>query len=89
MDYEFRIKQAELELAHLREMQQIGRERMDSQDRWLEAMQTVIERTAANLDLLTVQTGKLAEKLDNLEGKVDQLVKALLGSRNGGRSGEA
>jgi hypothetical protein len=79
MDYEFRIKQAEIELAHLRELQQLHRGRMDAQEGHLDALQNIVQQTAANLDVLTIQTGKL-------EIKIDQLVDALLRgqARNGG-----
>jgi len=83
MDYEFRIKQAELELAHLRELQQLHRERQDAHESSLNSLQAIVERTAENLDILTVQTGKL-------EAKIDQLVDALLHgrARNGDHGGQ-
>jgi hypothetical protein len=91
MDYEFRIKQAELDLAHLKDLQQLQRLHLDTNDSRLEALETIIERTtanvertSANLDILTVQQGKL-------EAKIDQLVDALLRgqARNGGAGGKA
>lgn len=111
MDYEFRIKQAELELAHFREMQALRGDRLDSHDRSIDAMKQILDgilvtvnRTAANLDVLTVQVGRLETRVDQLavrvdmlavqtgklELKMDQLIDALMHGRlNGGASGKA
>jgi hypothetical protein len=82
MDYEFRIKQAELELSHLQALQALNRDRLDVNDSRLESLDTITRRTTENLDILTVQVGKL-------EAKIDQLVDALLHgkARNGGGTG--
>jgi hypothetical protein len=84
MDYEFRIKQAELELSHLQALQALNRDRLDVNDSRLESLDTITRRTTENLDILTVQLGKL-------EAKIDQLVDALLRgqARNGGAGGKA
>jgi hypothetical protein len=76
MDYEFRIKLAEKELAHLREMHDLHRNRMDANEQGFESLRAIVERTAANLDVLTVQVSRL-------EAKIDTLVDALLRGRNG------
>jgi len=90
MDYEFRIKQAELELDHLRRLQQIYRERHDAHESNLTALQTIVQRTAENLDILTVQTGKLEAKMEQLEAKMEQLIDALLrGQARNGDQGKA
>lgn len=88
MDYEFRIKHAELELAHLREMQALHSTRLDAHDRsieatriWFDRVMETIDRTAANLDLLTIRQMTLEEKIDRL---VDALSHGRL---NGGTSG--
>jgi len=86
MDYEFRIKQAELELAHLRQLQQLHRGRMDAQESSLTSLHTIVERTAVNLDALTIQVGKLTEQHAKLESRIDQLVDALLHGK--GRNGD-
>ncbi len=91
MDYEFRIKQAEIELGHLRELQQLHRGRMDAHESRMDEIQAIVQRTTENLDVLTIQTGKLETKIDQFTAKVDQLVDALLHGqvRNGGQSGKA
>ena len=89
MDYEFRIKHAELELAHLREMQALHGSRLDAHDQWIEAARAwfdrvmeTINRTSANLDLLTIRQMTLEEK-------IDRLIESMLRSRNGGPGGQA
>lgn len=84
MDYEFRIKQAEADLAHLQTLQALSRGRLDAHDSSLESLTTITRQTAVNLDVLTVQVGRL-------EVKIDKLVDALLHNqtRNGGASGKA
>jgi len=84
MDYEFRIRQAEIDLDHLKNLQQLHRGRMDAHESRMDEIQAIVQRTTENLDLLTIQTGKL-------ETKIDQLIDTLLHgqARNGGQSGKA
>ena len=89
MDYEFRIRQAELQLSHLQAMQQFQRDRGDAHEKSIDSLHTLAQRTTENLDVLTVQVGKLETQVGKLEVKIDQLVDALLHGRNGGASGKA
>jgi hypothetical protein len=50
MDYEYRIRLAEKELAHYREMQTILRSHQDAHDRSIEGLKTIQQRTEANLE---------------------------------------
>lgn len=91
MDYEFRIKQAELELQHLRDLKALHGARLDAHDSSIESLETITRRTTENLDVLTVQVGKLETQMNTLGAKIDLLVDALLHGRaqNGGPSGKA
>ncbi len=53
MDYEFRIKLAETELAHLREMHALTRLHLDGHDRSIEEIASRTGRIEANLEKLT------------------------------------
>ena len=70
MDYEFRIKLAEKELAHLRDMQEIQRQRQDTTDARFEAIERLLfesvqlnKQTAENLAVLTAKFDTLIEAL--------------------------
>ena len=72
MDYEFRIKIAEKELAHLREMQTLYRARADAHDASLAALDTLTGRIEANLEQITAAQLVTERKLQNL---IDILVR--------------
>lgn len=80
MDYEFRIKIAEKELAHLKEMQALFRAHQDALDVSIGALSTVTERIEANLERLTAAQLLTEQKLQNL---IDILVRE---HGNGSRS---
>ncbi|MDQ2775052.1 MAG: hypothetical protein M3Y57_09065 [Acidobacteriota bacterium] len=78
MDYEFRIKVAERELAHLIEMKTLQDGRPDANDKRLDAIQHLAETTANTVDNLAVKVDILASKADLLVTKLDSVVEAML-----------
>jgi len=85
VDYEFRIKLLETELAHMREMQQLGRERQDTADGRLDLTKVLIDnlviiatRNNESIGRNTESIAMLTEKIDKLTTNVNNLVGALL-----------
>lgn len=78
MDYEFRITLAEKELAHLREMQDLMRGRMNAHDTSIEALRDLQAHTEAN-----IQANQAA--IAELTRNVNQLVQALLREHTNGK----
>jgi hypothetical protein len=93
MDYEYRIKIAERELAHLREMQALHTAHMDVTDKAIEACGTIMERVESNLEKLTLaqlvteqKLAALAEIRTRTEERLQSLIEVLL--RGEGMRGE-
>jgi hypothetical protein len=80
MDYEFRIKLAEKELAHLKEMQDIMRTHQDVHDASFAAVNTTLDRIEGILEKLSVAQLATEQKLQSL---IDVLLRD---HSNGGRS---
>lgn len=91
--YEFRIKVAERELAHLREMQALTDLHLDAHDRSLKAVEerferieAYLDRTEANLVIITGNLTALTERLTDLSPKFSGLIDALAREHGNGRS---
>ena len=78
MDYEFRIKLLETELTHMREMQQLARERQDTADGRLDSTKVLIDNLVITANKNNESIGMLTEKIDKLTTNVNNLVGALL-----------
>ena len=78
MDYEFRIKLLETELTHMREMQQLARERQDTTDGRLDSTKVLIDNLIIIATKNNESIGMLTEKIDKLTTNVNNLVGALL-----------
>ncbi len=78
MDYEFKIKLLETELTHMREMQQLVRERQDTADGRLDSTKVLIDNLLTTATKNNESIGMLTEKIDKLTTNVNNLVGALL-----------
>jgi hypothetical protein len=78
MDYEFRIKLLETELTHMREMQQLLRERQDTADGRLDSTKVLTDNLLIIATKNSESIGMLTEKIDKLTTNVNNLVGALL-----------
>lgn len=84
MDYEFRIKLAEKELAHLREMQVLMQEHQGAHDASFTVVSSRMDRTEANLEKLAALQVVTEQKLQNVADKLENLIDVLVrGQRNG------
>lgn len=72
MDYEFRIKIAEKELAHLKEMQSLFLARQDAHDASIAMLDKITGQIEANLEQITALQLVTERKLQNL---IDVLVR--------------
>jgi hypothetical protein len=80
MDYEFRIKVAERELAHLREMQKLTEAHQDTHDMSIAALGGRMDRVEANLETTSELLRETAKKLA-------ELILALRGGSGNGHAG--
>jgi septation ring formation regulator EzrA len=72
VDYEFQIRLAEKELAHLREMQAIMRSHQDAHDQSLSVIGSRLDRIEDNLEKVTALQAVTEQKL---QGLIDLLVR--------------
>jgi chromosome segregation ATPase len=93
VDYEFRIKVAERELAHLREMQALTQAHLDAHDKSFNAVEARFERIDAYLEKIAqaqVRTEAnlvvLTDRLTDLSQKFNGLIDALTREHGNGRS---
>jgi septal ring factor EnvC (AmiA/AmiB activator) len=86
MDYDFRIKLAEKELAHLQEMQQIARERQDTTDSAIVSIKTILERTEKNIEALSEGLVQLQVSQAKTEKMLQDLIAALLREHPNGKT---
>jgi chromosome segregation ATPase len=85
MDYEWKILMLDKEVAHLREMKDLGRGRMDAHGASIEALHGYLNAIAGNLKETTESLSKTAvtveaisTRVESLSVKLDALVEALL-----------
>lgn len=78
MNYEFRIRTLERELAHLIAMKDLARERMDTTDHRLTSLEAITRENA--------ETAKsLAESVASLVGRMDGLIEAMIAQQKNGK----
>jgi hypothetical protein len=80
VDYEFRIKVAEKELAHLHEMQKLFAAHQDTHDTSITALGGRMDRVEANLEATS-------ELLRETATKLAELIQALRGGERNGHAG--
>ena len=84
MDYEFRIKLLEKETAHLKEMQEISRERHDTSEERLTLMQEILGAVTSRIQEVVEVQNQLAVDQRVTEQKLQQLIDLMIrGQQNG------
>ncbi len=84
IDYEFTIRRLDKELTHYREMQQILISHVDANDRSIEALHAITERTERNLDALAGEVKEIAAEVKTLTRNMNLLLEALLREHKNG-----
>lgn len=85
MDYEFQIRLAEKELAHLKEMQAIMRSHIDAHDASFQVMSERFERIEANLEKITTSQVRTELNLAGIAEKFNGLIDLLTREHGNGR----
>ena len=75
IDYEFTIRRLDKELTHYREMQQILISHVDANDRSIEALHAITERTERNLDALAGEVKEIAGEVKEIAAEVKTLTR--------------
>jgi len=84
VDYEFRIKLLEKETAHLKEMQEISRERHDTSEERLTLMQEILGAVTSRIQEVVEVQNQLAVDQRVTEQKLQQLIDLMIrGQQNG------
>jgi hypothetical protein len=86
MDYEWRIKLAERELAHLKELQGITRAHFDVTGQARETFGTTLERIEDNLEKLSAGVRQLQAAQLVTEQKLQNLIEILAREHANGKS---
>jgi hypothetical protein len=84
VDYEFRIKLLERETAHLKEMQEISRDRHDTHDERLTLIQQILGAVSSRIQEVVEVQNQLAVDQRVTEQKLQQLIDVLLGGQQNG-----